>query len=74
MVQLVQYFPLILRTVFQGLDLRIEHFHCFSDHGEGGHYHCDVTPNDVQYVGYFTPAEQLFRIDRPTDTHQFGRD
>lgn len=58
----------------QGLDLRIEHFHCFSDHGEGGHYHYDVTPDDVQYTGFFSLAEKLYRIDRPQTTHNVGRD
>ncbi|XP_069470862.1 ester hydrolase C11orf54 homolog isoform X2 [Ambystoma mexicanum] len=48
-----------------GLDLRLEHTHCFSHHGDGGHYHDDTTPNTVQYLGYFHPAELLFRIDRP---------
>jgi hypothetical protein len=58
----------------QGLDLRVEHTHCFSTHGEGGHYHEDVSPETVVYEGYFTPAERLFRIDRPSQTHGVGRD
>ena len=58
----------------QGLDLRVEHTHCYSDHGEGGHYHCDVTPDHVEYHGYYTVAEKLFRIDQPKDTHTWGRD
>lgn len=70
--------PLVCVGVFEshdpGLDLRIEHFHCFSDHGEGGHYHYDVTPDDVHYTGFFSPAERLYRIDRPRDTHNVGRD
>ena len=49
----------------QGLDLRVEHTHCFSDHGQGGHYHFDSTPDDVLYEGYFVVAEQLYRIDKP---------
>jgi hypothetical protein len=57
-----------------GLDLRVEHTHCYSDHGEGGHYHCDVTPDHVEYHGYYTVAEKLFRIDQPKDTHTWGRD
>lgn len=61
-------------SCLQGLDLRVEHTHCFSNHGEGGHYHYDVTPNDVDYHGYYTVAEQLVRIDRPVHTHSFGRD
>ena len=57
-----------------GLDLRVEHTHVFSSHGEGGHYHYDVTPEDAQYTGYFVLAEQIFRIDAPAETHQVGRD
>jgi hypothetical protein len=44
--------PLICLSVFHssdpGLDLRMEHTHCFSDHGEGGHYHYDTTPDEVE--------------------------
>ncbi|KAJ8969241.1 hypothetical protein NQ317_002639 [Molorchus minor] len=36
-----------------GLDLRVQHFHSFSHHGEAGHYHIDVTPEVVEYLGYF---------------------
>jgi len=57
-----------------GLDLRIEHFHCFSKHGDGGHYHWDTTPDDVEYIGYLNVAEHLYRIDRPQVTHLIGRD
>ncbi|CAH3199415.1 unnamed protein product [Porites evermanni] len=60
--------------MFKGLDLRVEHFHCFSDHGEGGHYHYDVTPDEVQYSGFFNLAEKIYRIDRPLVTHSVGRD
>ncbi|CAH3120230.1 unnamed protein product [Porites lobata] len=45
--------------MFKGLDLRVEHFHCFSDHGEGGHYHYDVTPDEVQYSGFCNLAEKI---------------
>ena len=55
----------VLHSYDPGLDLRIEHTHCFSDHGEGGHYHCDTTPEDVQYEAWFNTAEVLYRIDRP---------
>jgi len=70
--------PLIGLSVFvshdPGLDLRVEHSHCFSMHGEGGHYHEDVTPETVKYIGYFTPALKMHRIDRPEITHDIGRD
>ncbi|XP_038618035.1 ester hydrolase C11orf54 homolog [Tachyglossus aculeatus] len=70
--------PLICQPVFvsrdPGFDLRVEHTHCFSHHGEGGHYHYDTTPDTAQYLGYFLPAEFLYRIDRPKETHLVGRD
>lgn len=57
-----------------GLDLRVEHTHCFSDHGEGGHYHEDIEPDVVEYEGYFNVAENIYRFDPPTVTHKIGRD
>ncbi|XP_029924512.1 ester hydrolase C11orf54 homolog [Myripristis murdjan] len=70
--------PLICQSVLvsrdPGLDLRVEHTHCFSHHGEGGHYYIDTTPDSVEYLGYFMPAEFVFRIDRPKETHGVGRD
>ncbi|KAL1140191.1 hypothetical protein AAG570_000123 [Ranatra chinensis] len=64
----------LVSSEIKGLDLRVQHFHTFSDHGEGGHYHYDVTPDDVEYLGYFSVAEKIFRIDKPLQTHQMGRD
>lgn len=70
--------PLVCLPVFvskdPGLDLRLEHTHFFSHHGEGGHYHYDTTPDTVEYLGYFSPAQFLYRIDQPKETHAFGRD
>jgi len=61
--------PLVCLSVFHshdpGLDLRLEHTHCFSDHNQGGHYHDDTTPADVEYEAYFNVADTLYRIDRP---------
>jgi hypothetical protein len=61
--------PLVCLSVFHshdpGLDLRMEHTHCFSDHNEGGHYHDDITPAEVEYEAYFNVADILYRIDRP---------
>lgn len=57
------------------LDLRVEHTHGYSTVNQtGGHYHYDVTPESIEYVGYFTPAQRIVRIDAPTVTHQIGRD
>lgn len=70
--------PLVCLSVMvshdPGLDLRVEHTHCFSHHGDGGHYHYDTTPEEIEYEGYFSLAEEIYRVDRPTRTHQIGRD
>ena len=47
------------------LDLRLQHFHSFSKHGEGGHYHYDTTPETVEYEGYFNVGTRIIRIDKP---------
>lgn len=47
------------------LDLRLQHFHSFSKHGEAGHYHYDVTPDVVEYEGYFNVGARIVRIDQP---------
>lgn len=65
---------MIFETKLQGLDLRLEHFHSFSMHGHGGHYHYDTTPDVVEYEGYFHLAEKVVRIDKPQHTHMLGRD
>ena len=37
-------------------NVRLEHTHFFSqDFNEGGHYHCDVTPDEIEYVAYIVP-------------------
>jgi hypothetical protein len=45
--------------------LRMEHTHCFSDHGDGGHYHFDTTPENVEYEAYFNIAKIIYRVDLP---------
>lgn len=57
-----------------GLDLRLQHFHSFSHHGEGGHYHIDTEPDIAEYLGYFSIGEHVYRVDQPTVTHKVGRD
>ena len=39
------------------MDLRIEHSHGYNFQGEGGHYHYDITPDEVEYRGIFTLGE-----------------
>lgn len=59
--------PLICTTVMHSHDpghhLRMEHTHCYSNHGDAGHYHYDVTPDSVEYEGWFAPASKVYRID-----------
>ncbi|KAK5965596.1 Ester hydrolase [Trichostrongylus colubriformis] len=59
--------PLVCATVFHsydpGYNLRMEHTHCYSDHNDGGHYHADTTPNDIEYEGWFTAAEKIYTVD-----------
>lgn len=59
---------------FQSLDLRLQHFHTYSDHHLGGHYHTDESPNTVEYLGYFSPGDTVFRVDQPPTHRGFGRD
>ncbi|KAG7204034.1 hypothetical protein KM043_001893 [Ampulex compressa] len=56
------------------LDLRVQHFHSFSHHGEGGHYHIDTTPDSIEYFGYFSLGSTLYRIDKPANSLVFGKD
>ncbi|XP_012251405.2 ester hydrolase C11orf54 homolog [Athalia rosae] len=56
------------------LDLRVQHFHSFSHHGEAGHYHDDTTPDTVEYLGYFNVGEALYRIDQPPVALGYGKD
>lgn len=63
-----------LASADPGLDLRLQHFHSFSHHGEGGHYHIDTEPDTVEYLGYFSLAEYVYRVDQPAETHHVGRD
>uniref|UniRef100_A0A183GN12 DUF1907 domain-containing protein n=1 Tax=Heligmosomoides polygyrus TaxID=6339 RepID=A0A183GN12_HELPZ len=59
--------PLVCASVFHSYDpghkLRMEHTHCYSSHGDAGHYHYDTTPDVVEYEGWFTAAEKIYRFD-----------
>lgn len=53
----------------------MEHSHGWSlTQKVGGHYHYDVSPESVEYVGYYAIAQKLWRIDKPEVTHLIGRD
>uniref|UniRef100_A0A171AA04 Ester hydrolase c11orf54-like protein n=1 Tax=Triatoma infestans TaxID=30076 RepID=A0A171AA04_TRIIF len=55
------------------LHVRVQHFHSFSNHGEGGHYHYDTTPETVEYLGYFNLGQTLCRIDQPEKKQYFDK-
>ncbi|XP_050535250.1 ester hydrolase C11orf54 homolog [Daktulosphaira vitifoliae] len=57
-----------------GLDLRPQHFHLFSEHGAGGHYHYDTQPATIKYTAYLNLAKNLYRVDQPIDGVSFGKD
>ena len=69
--------PMMFFSVFvssdPGLDLRVEHSHGYGENS-GGHYHYDVTPEEVEYEAYYNVADLVYRVDRPTVTHNVGRD
>ena len=44
-----------------GTTCRLEHTHFMSDH-HAGHYHEDITPDIIEYEGYFVLCESLFVI------------
>ncbi|KEF57843.1 uncharacterized protein A1O9_05764 [Exophiala aquamarina CBS 119918] len=80
-MQFNQEDPLICLSVLHsgndgGMDLRMEHTHCFtvSTDGDenmstekGGHYHYDLesTKGEIEYEGWFNVAELLYRVDQP---------
>ena len=39
------------------------HFHSYNNKPEAGHYHFDVTPNDIEYECYFNIAQEVFRVN-----------
>ncbi|XP_074603755.1 ester hydrolase C11orf54 homolog [Brevipalpus obovatus] len=68
--------PIVAMTSFHAKDtmnmnLRLEHTHCYSDHGEGGHYHYDTSPGSIAYEGYFNFAERVYRVDKPKKDIKF---
>ena len=39
------------------------HFHSYINKMEAGHYHFDVTPNDIEYECYFNLAYEVYRVN-----------
>ena len=56
-------FSVLLTEDINNAGFRLEHSHFFSDHGEAGHYHFDITPKDVHYHGYFIVCNEAIIID-----------
>lgn len=44
--------------------LRLQHFHSYSRHNHGGHYHYDTTPDIVEYEGYFNVVNRIIIVDK----------
>ncbi|XP_033219957.1 ester hydrolase C11orf54 homolog [Belonocnema kinseyi] len=58
--------PLVSAGIILSAEMDLQfspyHFHSFSDHNAGGHYHDDVTPDEIEYLGYFTPAKVVSKV------------
>jgi hypothetical protein len=39
------------------------HFHSYTKENVAGHYHFDVTPEEIEYEGYFNTAEDVHRVN-----------
>lgn len=48
-----------------GIGMNVSHVHMFNREGHGGHYHEDVTPEQVEYEAYFSFANRAVHFDAP---------
>ena len=39
------------------------HFHSYTKDNIAGHYHFDVTPEEIEYEGYFNTAGEVYRVN-----------
>ena len=39
------------------------HFHSYTKQNIAGHYHFDVTPEEIEYEAYFNTAEEVHRVN-----------
>jgi len=39
------------------------HFHSYKHNKDAGHYHFDVTPNEIEYEGYFNIPAEVYRVN-----------
>ena len=58
-------FSVLLTEDINNSGFRLEHTHFFSDHGQAGHYHYDITPKEVRYHGYFLLCNEAVIVDSP---------
>ena len=56
-------FSVLLTEDIDNAGFRLEHTHFFSNHGQAGHYHFDITPKEVHYHGYFIVCEEAVIVD-----------
>ena len=38
-------------------------FHSYEHDKDAGHYHFDVTPEEIEYEGYFNTATEVYRVN-----------
>ena len=39
------------------------HFHSYKHNKDAGHYHFDVTPDEIEYEGYFNIPKEVYRVN-----------
>ena len=39
------------------------HFHSYKNLKDAGHYHFDVTPEEINYIGYFNIPKEVYRVN-----------
>ena len=39
------------------------HFHSYKHKKDAGHYHFDVTPDEIEYEGYFNISQEVYRVN-----------
>ena len=39
------------------------HFHSYKNSKDAGHYHFDVTPNEIECIGYFNIPKEVYRVN-----------
>ena len=61
-------FMSVLMSADPDMDIRLEHSHGYGQE-VGGHYHYDVTPEDVSYEGFYNVADLFYRVDQTVDKY-----